>query len=320
MILITGCAGFIGFHLSKKLLKKNLKIIGIDNLNKYYDTKLKRNRLNILKSFKNFSFIKLDLKNYNILFKKLKNKKITSLIHLAAQPGVRASLKNPHNTLEQNLISFSNIIEVVRIKKIKKFLYASSSSVYGETKTFPFTENDKKNIPISIYGATKLCNEIITDSYVKNFKLKAIGLRFFTVYGPYGRPDMAYYSFINKLYTQKKITVFNKGKMLRDFTYVEDIVEGILKLLQKKIKPNHFVVNLGKGKPDKLFDLIRYIEKNTKKKFNINFTKSIPTGDIKKTYANVGKIKKLVNWHPKTRLEMGISTFVSWYKKYYAKN
>ena len=131
---------------------------------------------------------------------------------------------------------------------------------------------------------------------------------------------MAYYSFINKLYTQKKITVFNKGKMLRDFTYIEDIVEGILKLLQKKIKPNHCVVNLGKGKPDKLFDLIKYIEKNTEKKFNINFTKSIPTGDIKKTYANVGKIKKLVNWHPKTKLEIGISTFVSWYKKYYAKN
>ena len=238
---------------------------------------------------------------------------------MAAQPGVRASLKKPHNTLEQNLITFSNIIEVVRIKKIKKFLYASSSSVYGKTRIFPFTENDKKNIPISIYGATKLCNEIIADSYVKNFKFKAIGLRFFTVYGPYGRPDMAYYSFIKNLYSKKEITVFNQGNMLRDFTYIDDIVEGISKLLKKKINLNHCVVNLGKGKPDKLFDLIKYITKNTKKKFKIDFTKSIPSGDIKKTYANVNKIKKLINWRPNTKLERGISIFVEWYKKYYAK-
>ena len=319
MILVTGCVGFIGFHISEKLLKNNKKVIGIDNFTKYYDKNLKKNRLKILKSYKNFEFLKIDIKNNSSLIRKLKNKKIITLVHLAAQPGVRVSLKKPHNTLLQNLNTFSNIIELVRMIKIKKFLYASSSSVYGDTKIFPFKENDKNNIPISIYGATKLCNEIIAESYCRNFKLEAIGLRFFTVYGEYGRPDMAYYSFLNNLYKNSKITVFNKGKMHRDFTYIDDIVEGVIKLINIKKKLGHCIINLGKGKPDKLFDLTNNIEKYSNKKFKIQYTKAIPKGDIKKTFADTNKAKKLINWNPKTSLKEGIFKFINWYRIYYDK-
>ena len=204
MILITGCAGFIGFHITNKLLSNKIKVVGIDSLDNYYPKFHKYRRLKILKKNKNFKFLKVDLKKFDQLKIKLKNLKIDHVIHLAAQPGVRISISNPHNTLNQNLISFSNIIEISRIKKVKKFIYASSSSVYGDTKIYPFRENDFKNIPVSVYGATKLSNEIIAKSYSKNFNIKCIGLRFFTVYGPYGRPDMAYYSFINRLKKIKK--------------------------------------------------------------------------------------------------------------------
>ena len=199
MILITGCAGFIGFHLADRYLKLGKKILGIDNLNNYYSVKLKKKRLQLLKKNKNFKFIKFDLKKGEKLYKILKNYKIKQIIHLAAQPGVRISMKNTINTLNENLISFINTLEIVRKKKIKRFIYASSSSVYGETKIYPFNENDTKNVPISVYGASKLSNEIIAQSYSRNFKIKCFGLRFFTVYGPYGRPDMAYFSFIEKL-------------------------------------------------------------------------------------------------------------------------
>lgn len=317
MILITGCAGFVGFHLSLNLLKKKQKILGIDNIDDYYDKNLKYNRLKILKSYKNFNFIKLDLKNFNLLHKKLHKKKIKILVHLAAQPGVRVSIKNPHNTLNQNLISFINIIEIVRIMKIDKFIYASSSSIYGDTKKFPFSENDKQNIPVSVYGATKLCNEIIAESYVRNFKIQAIGLRFFTVYGPFGRPDMAYFSFMNDLFKNRKIKVFNKGKMLRDFTYIDDIIIGIIKLIKLKKKAKHLIINLGKGKPDKLFDLINNLQKLTDKKFKISFIKGVPNGDIKKTYASVKKAKKVIKWKPKINLNKGILSFIRWYQNYY---
>ena len=316
MIVITGCAGFIGFHLAKKLLK-NQKIIGIDSLEKYYSPILKKKRLNILKKNKNFKFLKIDLKDYNKLKKNLKNYKIDYIIHLAAQPGVRASIANPYNTLNQNLVSFSSIIEISRIKKVKKFIYASSSSIYGDTKLYPFNEKDYKNSPISVYGATKLSNEIIAQSYVKNFKLKCVGLRFFTVYGPYGRPDMAYYSFLDNLRNRKKITVFNKGEMKRDFTYIDDVVEGIVKVKKIKNIKNHLILNIGKGKPDNLMDLIDLIQKNYNRKFNISYTKNIPIGDIRKTYSNTNKAKKIIKWKPKISLEKGIKKFVDWYKLNY---
>ena len=203
---------------------------------------------------------------------------------------------------------------MARIKKVKKFIYASSSSVYGDTKIFPFNEKDTKNIPVSVYGATKLSNEILAKSYSKNFKLKTIGLRFFTVYGPYGRPDMAYYSFLEDLIKDKKIKVFNNGIMQRDFTYIDDVIDGIIKVIKIKFKDNHEVLNIGKGKPDNLMDLINNIEKSFKKNFKIDFVQNIPIGDIKKTFSNTKKAKKLINWKPKVGLEEGIKRFVKWYK------
>ena len=313
MILITGCAGFIGFHLSRRLLEKKVKIIGVDNIDKYYSTKLKQKRISILKKSKRFNFPKIDLGNFSKLKKFLLKKKIETIIHLAAQPGVRISIKKPHNTLNQNLIPFINILELARIKNVKKFIYASSSSVYGDTKTFPFIEKDVNNVPVSVYGASKLSNEIIAHSYSKNFKLKSIGLRFFTVYGPYGRPDMAYYSFLENLKKNKIIKVFNKGKMKRDFTYIDDVVDGILKVIQKKFKNFHEILNIGKGKPDELMSLISLLEKSSDKKFKIKFINNIPLGDIKKTFANVDKAKKNIVWKPKTSLKTGIKKFVDWH-------
>tara|TARA_B100001248_G_scaffold258671_1_gene243292 strand:+ start:1181 stop:2137 length:957 start_codon:yes stop_codon:yes gene_type:complete len=313
MILITGCAGFIGFHLSRRLLEKKVKIIGVDNIDKYYSTKLKKKRISILKKSKRFNFAKIDLGNFSKLKKFLLKKKIETIIHLAAQPGVRISIKKPHNTLNQNLIPFINILELARIKNVKKFIYASSSSVYGDTKTFPFIEKDVNNVPVSVYGASKLSNEIIAHSYSKNFKLKSIGLRFFTVYGPYGRPDMAYYSFLENLKKNKIIKVFNKGKMKRDFTYIDDVVDGILKVIQKKFKNFHEILNIGKGKPDELMSLISLLEKSSDKKFKIKFINNIPLGDIKKTFANVDKAKKNIVWKPKTSLKTGIKKFVDWH-------
>ena len=239
--------------------------MGIDNLNNYYSIKLKNTRLKILKKKKNFKFIKLDLKNNKKLQKKILNYKIEIIIHLAAQPGVRISLKKPLNTLNENLIPFINILEFARKKKVKKFIYASSSSVYGDTKIYPFNENDTKNIPVSIYGATKLSNEIIARSYSRNFNMQCFGLRFFTVYGPYGRPDMAYFSFTENLRKNKKITVFNKGVMKRDFTFIDDVIKGITDLSLMKIRKKNLILNIGKGKPDNLMDLIKYIQKTLKK-------------------------------------------------------
>ena len=218
MILVTGCAGFIGFHLSQRLLKKNLKIIGIDSIDDYYSKNLKFKRLNLLKKSKKFIFKKIDLKNFNQTCQFVKKKKIDFIIHLAAQPGVRVSLKKPLVTLNQNLISFINILEIARLKKVKKIIYASSSSVYGDSKIYPFKEDDHENVPTSVYGATKLSNEIIARSYSRNFKMKCVGVRFFTVYGPYGRPDMAYYSFLENLRNNQKINV-SLGKEVKSIQY-----------------------------------------------------------------------------------------------------
>ena len=316
-ILITGCAGFIGFHLTKNFLEKNFKIIGIDSLNNYYSKNLKMKRLSILRRFKNFDFKKIDLKNYEKVNSYLKRKEIDIIFHLAAQPGVRVSIMKPFNTLQQNISTFSNIIEIARIKKVKKFIYASSSSVYGDTKIYPFVENDKENKPISVYGSTKLSNEIIASSYSKNFQINCVGLRFFTVYGPYGRPDMAYYSFLDNLKKNIPINVFNRGVMKRDFTYIDDVIEAIIKVSKMNVKNNHMILNIGKGKPDKLMDLIDLLQKNYGKKFKIKFRDKIPQGDIKKTFSNISMAKKLINFKPKTNLNNGIRKFVDWYKNFY---
>jgi UDP-glucuronate 4-epimerase len=318
MILITGCAGFVGYHLCNILLKNNKKIIGIDNLNSYYDQKLKIIRLKNLQNYKNFQFIKEDLTKFKDINKLLKKYKFNFIIHLAAQPGVRYSFNEPNKTLYNNLNSFNSIIEIARLKKVKKFVYASSSSVYGEVKKFPFTENDSSIRPISVYGASKLSNEIIADVYSKNFNLNCIGLRFFTVYGPYGRPDMAYYNFALKNLRNQKIELYNNAKMFRDFTYIEDVIEAIIKIIDKKnLAKGHHILNVGKGKPDKLIDLVKFLQNNLKNKFNINYKNFIPKGDIKRTYSNNSKIKKLLKWSPKIGLDQGITRFVNWFRKYH---
>lgn len=318
MILITGCAGFIGFHLSKYYLEKNQVILGIDNINSYYDKNLKVSRLKILKKFKNFTFINKDLCNFNEILNILKNKKVSYIIHLAAQPGVRYSYKNPRVTLFNNLNSFNNIIEIARLKKVKKFIYASSSSVYGDVKKFPFREDDLSIKPISIYGASKLSNEIIADVYSKNFNLNCFGLRFFTVYGPYGRPDMAYYSFALKNFNKTMIELYNNAKMLRDFTYVDDVILAISKIVKsKKISNYNHIFNIGKGKPDKLSDLVKILQNNFKNKFKIRYKNFIPQGDIKKTYSDNTKIKNFLKWSPETSLNSGIKKFAIWFRNFY---
>ena len=317
MILITGCAGFIGYHLSKKLLQENYKIIGFDNLNNYYDTKLKNLRLSELKKFKNFKFVKIDLCNFDKLLKITKKLKILKIVHFAAQPGVRYSFDNPRKTLINNLLSFLNIIEIARIKKIKEFIYASSSSVYGNVKKFPFSEGDLSIKPISIYGASKLSNEIIADTYAKNYKLDCFGLRFFTVYGPYGRPDMAYYKFALDNLSNQKIKLYNKAKMFRDFTYIDDVVTAIFKVINSKKNISHNILNIGKGKPDRLIDLVNSLQNNLNNKFNISYIDFMPKGDIKKTYSSNIKIKKFLNWSPKTTLNEGIHKFIDWFKNFH---
>ena len=313
MIVVTGCLGFIGFHLSNKL-SNNKIVLGIDNYDDYYSIKKKRERYNLLKKHKNFKFVKVDLNNFKELKKLFDKYKVNKVIHLAAQPGVRVSVKKPFNTLKQNINAFINILEIARSKKVKKFLYASSSSIYGETKIYPFNEDDKENEPISVYGSSKLTNEILSSSYARNFKIKCIGLRFFTVYGPLGRPDMAYYSFLDNLRKNKPITVFNKGLMKRDFTYIDDVVTGIINLMNLKLKENHLVLNIGKGKSDNLMDLVNLLQNNYNKKFKILYSKKIPIGDIKKTFSNTKKAKKFINWKPKVNLKEGIKKFVEWYK------
>jgi UDP-glucuronate 4-epimerase len=316
MILITGCSGFIGYHLCDFLLKNKKKIIGIDNLNSYYDTKLKTSRLKNLKKFKNFKFINIDITEFKNLNKILNKYKLITIVHLAAQPGVRYSFNQPNKTLYNNLNSFNNIIEIARLKKIKKFIYASSSSVYGDVKKFPFTEDDYSIRPISVYGASKLSNEIIADVYSKNFNINSFGLRFFTVYGPYGRPDMAYYDFALKNLKNKKIELYNNAKMLRDFTYIDDVVKVIVKIIDKKdLSKGHHIFNVGKGKPDKLIDLVIGLQNNLKNKFNIDYKNFILKGDIKKTYSNNHKIKKFLKWSPSTSLNEGLEKFVHWFKK-----
>jgi len=318
MILITGCSGFVGYHLCIFLLKTNIRIIGIDNLNSYYDPKLKISRLKNLKNYKNFKFINKDITEFNSVYRLIKKYKFKIIVHLAAQPGVRHSFNKPNKTLFNNINSFNNIIEIAKLKKVRKFIYASSSSVYGNVKKFPFTEDDYSIKPISVYGASKLSNEIVADVYSKNFNLNCFGLRFFTVYGPYGRPDMAYYNFALNNLRNKKINLYNNAKMLRDFTYIDDVIAAIFKVIDKKNLPKgHHILNVGKGKPDRLIDLVSYLQSNLKNKFNINYINFIPKGDIKKTYSNNYKIKKLLKWSPKISLDEGIKKFVHWFKKYY---
>lgn len=318
-ILITGCAGFIGFHLSQLFLsQKNINVFGIDNLNHYYDVSLKKDRLKILKDNKKFIFKKIDLIEEQKLDRVFKKNKFDIVINLAAQAGVRNSIINPKDYLESNLIGFFNIINLSRIHKIKHFIFASTSSVYGDSTNFPLKENDDTDKPLSFYAATKKSNEVIAYSYSKIYELPTTGLRFFTVYGPYGRPDMSLFKFVKSIKNNKNIELFNFGKHLRDFTYVDDVTKSILKILKKKSKNNipYQILNIGSNNPIKLKFFLKTIEKYLNKKAKIKYL-PLQKGDVYKTHANIRKLQKISNFTPKTSVESGVKNFVDWFESYY---
>lgn len=320
-ILVTGCCGFIGFHLSKKLLqKKNTKIIGIDNINNYYDTKLKKDRLKILKNYNNFVFYKLDITNLKKLNKLFKKYNYKTVVHLAAQAGVRYSIENPNTYFNSNVAGFFNILSLSKEYKINHLIYASTSSVYGASKKFPLTENMTTDYPLSFYAATKKTNEIMAYSFSNVYKLRTTGLRFFTVYGPYGRPDMSLFKFVKNIILGKPIQLFNKGLHQRDFTYIDDVVSYINFLIFNKNinfgkdKVPYEIYNIGNGKTVKLLNFIEVIQNNLFKKAKIK-KYPLQKGDVKKTHANVGKINKLIKIN-KTDVKTGVEKFIKWYKGY----
>ena len=319
-ILVTGAAGFIGFHLCKKLLEDKHQILGIDNINNYYDVKLKKNRLKILLGKKNFKFKKIDISDTNFV-KKIypiaKNFRI--IIHLAAQAGVRYSITHPYKYIESNVKAQISILELAKkIKSFEHLIYASSSSVYGSNKKTPFSIDDRVDNPISLYGASKRSGELITKSYSKMFNINCTGLRFFSVYGPWGRPDMAAYIFTKNIFQNKTLDLFNFGRMERDFTFIDDIINGITPLIKiKKRKDNiHKIYNLGNNKPQKLLKMISLLEMLCQRKAKIN-KKRMQPGDVRHTYANIKESKKDLRFKPKTNLKEGLEKFVAWYKNYH---
>ncbi|WP_440678967.1 NAD-dependent epimerase/dehydratase family protein [Candidatus Pelagibacter sp. HIMB1611] len=315
-ILVTGAVGFIGFHTSLKILKNHL-VIGIDNINNYYSQKLKIDRLKILKKNKNFKFYKIDIKNLKKLEKIFLKYKPDIVINLAAQAGVRYSLKYPKKYLSNNINGFFNILECCRNFNVKLLIYGSSSSVYGIKSKGPFDENYSTDKPISIYAATKKTNEMMADTYKHLYRINCIGLRFFTVYGPWGRPDMALFDFVKKIYNKKSITVYNRGNLLRDFTFIDDVVESISKLIDLKSSPiDNLILNVGNSKPVLLRNFIKEIEENLKVKANIKF-QSLPLSDVKITHSNSSKLYSLIRTKPNTNYKIGIKKFIAWYKEYY---
>jgi UDP-glucuronate 4-epimerase len=324
-LLITGSAGFIGFHLSKKLLDKNLRVFGVDNLNKYYSKSLKIDRLKILYNYKNFIFSKIDISNINSLKKVFRKYEPDYVIHLAAQAGVRYSFKKPLEYTKSNLVGFSNILECSRIFKIKHLLFSSSSSVYGNNKRLPLTEEQKLSTPLSFYAATKLSNELMAYSYSNIYKLPSTALRLFTVYGPWGRPDMSLFLFTDAIKKNKQIKLFNKGNMKRDFTYIDDVVRAIIKLIEKiprKRKKHKLcsvpfrVLNIGNNSPVQLKKYLTYIEQSLKKPAKkVSFP--MQKGEVKQTHASLKNLKKIIGFKPNTNIKVGIKKFIVWYNSYY---
>ena len=333
-ILITGSSGFIGFHLAKKLLEKGNKIHGYDSMNNYYDVKLKRARYKILKKYKNFSFTKNKLENKKILTDSILRFKPTIIIHLAAQAGVRYSIENPKAYMDSNIMGTYNIIELAKKINIKHLLIASSSSVYGANKKLPFNEIDKTETQLSIYAATKKSTESIAHSYSNIWRLPITMLRFFTVYGPWGRPDMALFKFTKGIINKKKIDIYNNGKMYRDFTFIDDIVNGITSLINSAPNLNQLgkirndslspvapfrVLNIGNTKKVFLLDFINELEKQLGKKAIRNYMK-MQKGDVKITVSNTSLLRKITNYNPKTNYKTGIKKFLEWYLLYYKIN
>ena len=328
-ILITGCAGFIGFHVSKIFLEKNYVVYGLDNLNNYYDVNLKKNRIKQLKKFKKFKLFKVDLSNKIQLKKIFKNYSFSKVINLAAQAGVRYSLINPDAYVKSNLIGFCNLIELSKTYKIKHFIYASTSSVYGMNTKQPLSEKDAVDHPIQFYAATKRSNELIAHSYSHLFNFPTTGLRFFTVYGPWGRPDMALFLFTKNILENKPINIFNYGNHVRDFTYVDDIAKSVYliskKIPHKKNKKKYYafessspfkVLNIGNNKPVKLLNYIKQIELRLKKKAKKKYL-PLQSGDIKKTLSDSSLLNKMIKFKPRTSIKYGVNKFVDWYLEYY---
>lgn len=331
-ILVTGAAGFIGFHLSKKLCESGWNVVGLDNLNEYYDVTLKFNRLDLLKLDENFSFHKIDLIEKEKIKELFREEKFDYVVHLAAQAGVRYSLINPYSYIDSNITGFLNILEACRKFPVKHLIYASSSSVYGANTKMPFSVHHNVDHPVSLYAATKKANELMAHTYSNLYDIPTTGLRFFTVYGPWGRPDMALFIFTKKIFNNQPIDVYNNGKMKRDFTYVADIVDGIEKLIPKIPEPNpdwsgdkpdsassfapYNLFNIGNNQPVELLKFIEILEKEIGKKAVKNFMPMQP-GDVPATYADVDDLSNAVGFKPDTKIEDGISKFVEWYRDYY---
>jgi UDP-glucuronate 4-epimerase len=325
-VLITGAAGFIGCELAIKLLARCDEIIGIDNLNDYYDTSLKKDRLEQLLPHESFVFTQLDLADRHGMEALFQKQPFDRVIHLAAQAGVRYSLKNPHAYADSNLTGFVNILECCRHNNVGHLVYASSSSVYGANRTVPFSVTDNVDHPVSLYAATKKANELMAHSYSHLYNLPTTGLRFFTVYGPWGRPDMAYFKFVNAIANDRPIQVYNHGQMQRDFTYIDDVVEGIVRVMDHLPKPladkefstaaPYKVYNIGNHNPVSLMHFIEVIEKALDK-VAVKEMMPMQPGDVTTTYADVAELSDNVGFAPNTPLEEGIKNFVTWYKDYY---
>ncbi|HFX18011.1 MAG TPA: NAD-dependent epimerase/dehydratase family protein [Flavobacteriales bacterium] len=343
-VLITGISGFIGHHLAKKLINNGYEIVGIDNLNDYYDVNLKLFRLNDLGikkerisenkiSNENLTFYKADITNFNELNQIFETEHFDIVIHLAAQAGVRYSIENPQAYIDSNITGFFNILEVLRKYPVKHFIFASSSSVYGLNEEIPFKTSHHTDHPVSLYAATKKSNEMLAHSYAHLYQIPTTGLRFFTVYGPYGRPDMALHLFTEAIFNNRELNVFNYGQMQRDFTYIDDITESIYRLLPLAPKPNQGVFNpklpnpaistapyrlfnIGNNQPVALMDFIKAIEKVTGKKAQLNMM-PMQAGDVQITYADVSDLFAYINYKPQTQLIDGVKAFVDAYKHYY---
>lgn len=318
-ILVTGAAGFIGFSVAERLLQDGHKVVGIDNLNDYYDVALKDARLNILKQHPGFDFVKIDISDKEGMDAFWTQKgPFTKVIHLAAQAGVRYSLENPHTYVTSNSMGHLVLMDLCRhTDGFEHFVYASSSSVYGANSKLPFSVKDPVDHPVSLYAATKRGCEMMSESYARLYKMPQTGLRFFTVYGPWGRPDMALYSFTKNILDGKPIEVFNGGEMKRDFTYIDDIVSGVIASLNTPPEGDvpHRLFNLGNTKSENLMDFVHLIEKATGKKAEIEF-KEMQKGDVHETYADIAESRDILGYNPKTSIEEGVPQFVDWYKSY----
>lgn len=337
-VLVTGAAGFIGYHLSTALLQNGHTVVGLDNLNNYYDPKLKYARLAQLgiaknnaeawniraesSSYSKFSFVRIGLEDRVSLPNLFSQFKFNAVCNLAAQAGVRYSLENPEAYMDSNLVGFLNILECCRHHDVEHLIYASSSSVYGLNKKVPFETTDQVDYPISLYAATKKSNELMAYTYSHLFGFSTTGLRFFTVYGPWGRPDMAYYTFTQNILNNKTIPIFNNGDMSRDFTYIEDIIKGLVLILEKGFKPNNglgakaSLYNIGRGNPVNLMDFVNTIAKHLKKEAKIEML-PMQDGDVYTTWANTEELKKNYGYSPQVDLSLGIKKFIDWYTSYY---